>query len=479
MLYLRKNRKGWWSLALISRGVFAVLFVATLPARVPSHAAGQAASQEWHAMTFRADAPGLESNPLRGLVPFATARPPANLFPYSMEWFTLPLSAVVTGPDTYDWSVLERQLQVIAAHGNQAIFRFYLDNPKLPSAIPKYLLNAGLKTFPYDDEGNRASATPSVGPDYSDPRLIECLTRFIHAFGSKYDGDPRIAYLTAGLYGFWGEWHVLKHPLPGEPAGWTISEKNKDALLRAFAEAFQRTPVLVRTPGVTNDRQLLSNFGFHDDSFLYDTVGLNPARFWSGMQRAGTTESWQRHPTGGEIYPPLQSGLWNVWPNAQGQDFAAAIDLTHVTFLFDSALFSKAATETERRNALRMQRMMGYTLFCSSARIVQSRSGLTAATVRIENRGVAPLYYSWPVEVEALDDAAKVTGEGRTVWPLATLLPGKSAEWSITFNASANRTKSVVLRLANPMPGGHPIAFANAEMGSVKAGWLTLFRAGI
>ena len=34
------------------------------------------------------------------------------------------------------------------------------------------------------------------------------LKRFIAAFGKKYDGDPRIGYITAGLLGHWGEWHT-------------------------------------------------------------------------------------------------------------------------------------------------------------------------------------------------------------------------------------------------------------------------------
>jgi hypothetical protein len=29
------------------------------------------AAQEWHAMTFRADAPGINENPLRGLLPYS------------------------------------------------------------------------------------------------------------------------------------------------------------------------------------------------------------------------------------------------------------------------------------------------------------------------------------------------------------------------------------------------------------------------
>lgn len=229
---------------------------------------------------------------------------------------------------------------------------------------------------------------------------------------------------------------------------------------------------------VTKDRELLSHFGFHDDSFLQDTIGPGIAQFWRGIQQAGMAESWQRSPTGGEILPTLQVRLWDVWPNAHGQDLAATITTAHVTFMFDSTLFKVAPKAAEKANAQRAQRMLGYTLFCSSARMVRGKDGSATVTVRIENRGVAPMYYGWPVEAELLDGGAKAVGRGRTVWPLPTLLPGKAAEWSVAVQPAPDRARTIVVRITNPMPGGHSVAFANAEMGTVRAGWLTLDVAG-
>src|ERR1017187_9530470 len=118
-------------------------------------------AQEWHTMTFRADPPGVDEGPLRGFVPYSSTRQGPDTFPHSMEWFYLPLSDVVTGPDTYDWTALEKELTAISGRGHQAVFRFYVDYPKKPSGIPQYLLGAGLKTFPYDDSDNAKSSTPS------------------------------------------------------------------------------------------------------------------------------------------------------------------------------------------------------------------------------------------------------------------------------------------------------------------------------
>jgi hypothetical protein len=433
-----------------------------------------AAAQQWRPMTLRADAPGIDENPLRGFVPYASTKQTADAFPHSMEWFYLPLSDVVTGPDTYDWTPLEKQLTAIAGRGHQAIFRFYLDYPKEPSGIPNYLLAAGLKTFPYDDSGNGLSATPSVSPDYRDPRLIDCLLHFIHAFGVRYDGDVRVAYLTAGLYGFWGEWHVHDHPFPGESSGWSITQKNKDALLQAYVESFHRTPVLVRVPDVTEDRELLAHFGFHDDSFLQDTFGPERWHFWAKMGQAGVTNFWQAHPMGGEIYPELQSGLFDAWPNRVGQPAMLSIGVTHATWMLDADLFVTPNTPLQRANAQRAERMLGYTLYCREWQLERNKDGSTTITVRMQNRGVAPIYYAWPVEAEAMDADGQIVGRASAAWPLPELLPGKTEEWSISFSSVPTTAKTILLRIANPMPGGHPVAFANAEMSTVLPGWLTL-----
>jgi hypothetical protein len=74
-----------------------------------------AQAQEWHTITFRADAPGVDANPLRGLVPYSSMGQTPDSFPHSLEWFYIPLSDVVKGPGDYDWAPLERQLTAIAA----------------------------------------------------------------------------------------------------------------------------------------------------------------------------------------------------------------------------------------------------------------------------------------------------------------------------------------------------------------------------
>jgi hypothetical protein len=199
----------------------------------------------------------------------------------------------MTDYTTFDWSKLDAQLNAIAGRGHHAIFRVYVDYPKRATGIP-FLLDAGLATYSYSESNNLLSETPSVSPDYRDQRLIKAFANFISAMGARYDGDSRIGFITAGLYGFWGEWHVLDHPKAGEPVGWTMLQSDKDLLLNTYKQAFKRTQILLRYPNITTDAQLKTAFGYHDDSFAYRTLGPVSWEFWPQMISAALTDQWKK-----------------------------------------------------------------------------------------------------------------------------------------------------------------------------------------
>ena len=147
-----------------------------------------------------------EANPLKGMMPFAPSDAsyspglPETAPPYTMEWLTLPVSDVVTGPGTYSWDKLEAHLNAIAARGHQAVLRFYVDYPGRPSGMPAYLLSSHeVPTHEYTVNGNAPGQ--SLAPDYNDPEMMSMLTGFISALGQQYDGDPRLAFITLVEWG--------------------------------------------------------------------------------------------------------------------------------------------------------------------------------------------------------------------------------------------------------------------------------------
>ena len=241
-------------------------------------------------------------------------------FPYSMEWNYIPLRSLMSGPTNFNWTSLEALISNVAGRGHQTVFRVYLDYPTLPTGIPQYLLDAGLATNSYTDYGNNGI---SVSPDYENPLLDQALTNFIAALGARYDGDPRIGFITLGLLGFWGEWHTYPHD------SWFASITVQDEVLTAYEAAFAKTKLLVRWPSGTNPPA--RRIGYHDDSFAYETIDPPDWMFLGLLKAAGETNKWLTQPIGGEVRPEVQLCMWDTSQTncvPAGQEFTNCVDLT-------------------------------------------------------------------------------------------------------------------------------------------------------
>ena len=427
-------------------------------------------------VVFRpAYAPGPADNPLKGFVPYAGQ---GRTFPHSLEFGYLSLAALMTGPTNFDWAPMERLLDGIAARGCQSVFRIYLEYPGKPSGVPEHLVQAGVKMRAWTNT-NTQPLPPALDhtPDYEDPRLRAALTNFIAALGARYDGDPRIGFITAGLLGSWGEWHCHPH------SEWFASKAVQAEVMDAYEAAFRKTPVLLRYPAGDHDRVHASNarrnLGYHDDSFAWATLETgrkNDEWFYLvALRQAGPAamERWRTAPIGGEIRPELWPCLWKTMGCTKGQDFAQSVRETHATWLMDSSTSNPLAPDEQER-ALAAARSLGYEL-----QVIRARTALIGrrleVSVTITNRGVAPFYAGWPVRLMAVgSDGGELVTELPFV--LQTLLPEGSYTQSVTFDLAKVSPGEVTLLLGipNPLRGGRPLRFANADQDRDCAGWLTL-----
>jgi hypothetical protein len=425
--------------------------------------ASTAAAATW--TLAEADAP--VDNPLKGLVPYSA--PAEGRFPHSMEFFYLPLSAVVKGEGKHDWSELERRLDDIAGRGRQAVFRVYLEYSGRRDVIPAHLVEAGLKVHPY-----KSGADEVIAPDYADPRLREMLAGFIAELGKRYDGDPRIGFITAGLLGNWGEWHT--HPRPELFASKAVQVEVMDA----YESAFSRTPVLLRYPAGEGHGRLAANalrpFGYHDDSFGWATLRTGKKEdgwfFLASMESAGAEAMarWKTHPIGGEIRPEAWGKIFDADPPAPIQDFDQCVRETQVSWLMDTGMFREKAPPERLRRALAAVRRMGYEF-----RVTRVEKSGRSLQVTILNQGIAPFYLPWKARFLALDAEGKPLGkEIASEHVLTGLLPGESAVWALELPEQAASAAKVLLGVPNPLPKGRPVRFANQSQDADRDGWLTL-----
>ncbi|OUS78147.1 hypothetical protein B1748_05145 [Paenibacillus sp. MY03] len=456
--------------------ILALLLVTTaVPMKHSILAAGN-----WESQVYDANAPGLETNPMKGLMPFSWVSNNGNTsFPHSLEWFYVPLSDLMTNYNSFDWAAIDNQLNAIANRGNHAIFRVYLDYPKRPIGTPQFLIDGGLLMRSYTDHGN----TTSKAPDWNDGNLISALENFIEALGARYDGDNRIAFVQVGLYGFWGEWHTSPYQ-PGENTNgddWRMNSTNRDRLLTAYKDSFNETQVLLRDPLGTSDSTLKNYFGYFDDSFAYETLGPKTWHFWLKMQSNGLTSNWQTHSMGGEIRPAIQSTIWDEWPNTSGQDWTTSVQTTHASWMADNWVFENSLTSTQYNNAMRAHKMLGYEFYVSSIRMPNvSTNGTLTLELKIKNTGIAPFPYNWKAEVSVINSSNQlVVSPWGDIddWNLKDIQPD-GADYTRSLYKSDHGLQpgdyKMVMRFVNPLPNGKALKFANEKQDWNWEGWLTL-----
>jgi hypothetical protein len=470
-------------------------------------------ANDWQLLEY---APAPADNPLKGFLPFYDAYGSAdngiaNDFPHSMEYFYVPLRNVMNGMESFTFERgIEPQLQSITSRGHQAVMRVYLDYPSRASGIPQFLLDAGLEVHQYTFFGNSLRSTSSVSPNYDDPNLVQALENFIAAFGAAYDSDPRIGFVQIGLIGFWGEWHTwpmdgytqatsVYQALPDEDeANWMPSQETQARILNAYDAAFNETRILLRYPMLPANGQSSSpgrrvayasldlNIGYHDDSFAYTTLFGEDWYFMPKMAWAGGIDKWKTEPIGGELRPEIQLAVWNQpLTRTDVEDFSASVDGTHVSWLIAHTLFTArsvtSATHIYQRALLGAQRM-GYEFYVSAVSLsdITGDAPLQVA-LRIENRGVAPFYYDWPLELSVADSEGTIVASYESNWHINGILPTSAGEhpyieW--TYENPSHELPAgsyhLLLHVINPMANGHALKFANSSQDSTIPNYLTL-----
>lgn len=419
--------------------------------------------------------PGISpvDNPLKGLVPYA--EPVEGRFPHSMEFFYLPLSAVVKGPGKQDWTELDRKLDGIAGRGHQAVFRLHMEYPGQSGVIPSHLVDAGLKVHRYLNTNTAPFPPQEVEtPDYEDPRLRTLLAEFIAAFGKRYDGDPRIGFITAGLLGTWGEWHT--YPRNDLFASKAVQREVMDA----YEKAFKVTPVLLRYPAGKGHGTYEANdtrpFGYHDDSFAWATLDTGRKEdawfFIPSLDAAGATGRWKTRPIGGEIRPEAWGKVFDDPAAPPVQDFRRCVEETRASWLMDSGMFREQATPERYERAIAAVRRMGYDFRVTTVSMEDGRIKVT-----LVNQGVAPFYHPWKVVFRVLDDKGRPVGADlESEHTVQGLLPAAPVTWEQTLGDTPEHGDAprVLMQIRNPLKGGAPVRFANASQDADADGWLTL-----
>ncbi|HEY0868041.1 MAG TPA: DUF4832 domain-containing protein [Fimbriimonas sp.] len=396
-------------------------------------------------VTF-APGPGPLDNPLKG---YAAYSGPTfkHTAPVSMAYTYAFWSDLEPKEGQYvfkDWE--QENWETPLAKGKHLVFRLTLDYPNRPPALPKWLIDKGVKMTPYDQHGG------GLSPDYESPILQRHLLKLIDAAGKRYNSNPRVAFVQLGILGHWGEWHT--YPVDSLFA----SPKTQRWVVDAMHRAFPNKHIMARNAAYESVR--LPWIGFHDDMIPEDTLGPEPWSFRSALRTGGRLDNWKVAPTGGEMVPgAAKRYLGEDWPT-----LVKAVEEMHFSWIGPYA----PAIETPP-DAIFNQRMhdlirkLGYEYRLTRLRAPQSLRAGSRLSLRLEgvNQGVAPFYYPWKVRFALLDKSGKPVQAWTANTDIRKWLPGPFALRSAAKVAVPPGTYRLAIGILDPYKGKPNIAFAN------------------
>lgn len=350
-----------------------------------------------------------EVQPMTGIVLWTTNEA-ARTAPIQLEFNYFPYADVIKGKDEYDWGVVDRLLEQVAARKHQAIVRFYDTYVGKPSGVPDYI-----RKLPDYRGVDALSEKKKTGfSDWSHPELQRAVTEFFRRFAERYDRDPRLAFLEVG-FGLWSEYHIYDGPMTMGGTFPSFDYQRKFA--RDMAETFHQTPWMISVDAAqeqapfAGDTELLAlPFGLFDDSFNHAKHAEVNEPNWVALG----LDRWKVAPTGGEFsfYEPKDQKEALAPKGPHGVPFEDHAAKFHITFMLGDAQPRHQKPERIRAAG----QACGYRF-----RVLEFKGSDSRSVVTIENRGIAPIYH----------DAYPAVGGVRSAVSLKGLLPGESRAFPI------------------------------------------------
>lgn len=372
---------------------------------------------------------GTMNNPFKGWAPDSLGGPykqPHRLVRTQMIWSEIePLRG------QYDWETFERKnkFEYWDSLGVSYVIRFRMDVPSKRTAdhmeIPRWLYEM------IDGDGtlyNNSEIGSGFSPNYENPILIAEHERLIKAIGERYNSDPRVAFIQLGSIGHWGEWHTWP-----EGSGVFPVEEVANQYMKHYVEYLDQKMLGIRRPFAFARE---NNFGFFNDRIGYAQT-TEDWLFWinNGMDYndwynkqvypdAAVPDFWQTAYSAGEF----GSGNALLWLTDETiVETLRQVRLSHTSWIGPcSPAGLTDIPEVTNLNAL--LQTIGYRYVIESVthdRLVVSGRPLVIEMVW-HNKGVAPIYFSWPLKLGLVDLAGNLVLEVTTDVDIRTWLPGRS-----------------------------------------------------
>ncbi|MCC9644764.1 DUF4832 domain-containing protein [Rhodopirellula sp. JC740] len=335
------------------------------------------------------------------------------------------------GPGQWDFTAIEKLLDEIASRSHQAVLRFRFVYPGKKTTVPQFILDSP----GYNETVAKSEGKKTYFCDWSHEGFQQFVLDFYTEFASRYDNDPRIAYLQTG-FGLWSEYHIYDGPMK---LGDTFpSEDFQSKFLKHLDQQFDSLPWMISidaaddeaTPIANSNDLLALEYGLFDDSFLSKEHSKWNAENW----RAFGNDRWQRQAGGGEFnYYTRRDQKLALSPNGpHGVSVEDAVRQFHISFMIGN---DQPSYQTMPR-IQDVSMSMGYRFRVTNAEAIK-RNGQVSLELQVTNEGVAPIYRNAYFEMEGVRSNQSLRG----------LLPGETR--TCTIDRIASRPTSDNLKIVS------------------------------
>ncbi len=324
--------------------------------------------------------------------PFDANHTNPNFPQTSLAYFRVYWKFVEPEQGQYNWPMIDKALETATARGQTLLLRIAPYGKDIREDVPSWYRAM---------VGPEKSLPPKWQTDPEDPRYAKHFGGFIRAFGARYDGDPRLESVDLAIVGSWGEGYGSDR----------LTDKSRKALLDAYLDSFEETPLLMlltdkKTNGYGLSKQ---NVGWRVDC-LGDLGGSS--RKWCHMYdyypqiivQTGMKDAWKKGPISFEVCWIMQH-----WKD-MGWDIDYIIDQSLKWHISSFNAKSSAVPSEWKPQVDRWLKRMGYRFvlrkFTYPATI--KPGGELALTSWWENKGVAPCYHPFRLALRLLNEKNEV-----------------------------------------------------------------------
>ena len=337
-------------------------------------------------------------------------------------YLRVPWAVLEPQDDQYNWAFIDDLIAVWQPQGYTVSLQIINSSPyndDYEYASPPWLEKLGVVMTRYaiasDDNPER---WVHYEPEYDNPVFLAKVREFHEVFAARYGQQPWVEDIDVGSYGDFGEGHTSF----SSNRAWPVEAVRE--LIKIYVDNYPNKPLTVSEDIIfsgdrpDNEVAILQDYiesndiAYRDNSVLVDYwVDVVPQDQYS-VNRPDLFENvWRDHATTVELQHYFATRPANNWVGPNGEEIGdsgisgadilrGAVNLTHATYLG----YHGSAGEWLNDNpdiSREMANKVGYWFFLNSITLPETAAtgGAGTMTFRWENRGVAPAYHPYRVQL--------------------------------------------------------------------------------